>query len=123
MYKHAFFALLAVGAGVAFAASDSAPEDGRFTMTPVENGFLRLDTRSGHVSLCTVKEGAAECRLAADERAALLDEIDRLRKGDKRSDGSRNLLPNRQDLEQVWETMEEFMRRMMRTMREETDRR
>jgi hypothetical protein len=47
MYKHAFFALLAVGAGVAFAASDQGSDDGRYTMTPVENGFLRLDTRNG----------------------------------------------------------------------------
>ena len=120
MYKHAFFALLAVGAGVAFAASDSSPEDGRFTMTPIENGFLRLDTRNGAVSLCTVKEGAVECRLAADERAALMDEIDRLRKGDRR-EGSRNFLPDRQELEQAWQNMEEFMRRMMRSMRDDKD--
>jgi hypothetical protein len=122
MYKHAFFALLAVGAGVAFAASDTAPEDGRYAMTPVENGFLRLDTRNGTVSLCTVKEGAAECRLAADERTALLDEIDRLRKGE-RSTGSRNLLPTREDFEQAMQNMEEFMRRMMRTLRDEKDQR
>ncbi len=120
MYKHAFFALLAVGAGVAFAASDSSPEDSRYTMTPVENGFLRLDTRKGTVSLCIVKDGAAECRLAADEHAALLDEIDRLRKGERR-EGSRNLLPDKQDLEQAWQNMEEFMRRMMRSMRDEKD--
>ena len=120
MYKHAFFALLAVGAGVAFAASDQGSDDGRYTMTPVENGFLRLDTRNGHVSLCTDKEGAAECRLAADERAALLDEIDRLRKGDR---GSRNLLPTREDFEQAMQNMEEFMRRMMRSLRDEKDQR
>ncbi len=122
MYKHAFFALLAVGAGVAFAASDTGPEDGRYTMTPIENGFLRLDTRNGNVSLCTVKEGAAECRLAADERAALLDEIDRLRKGD-RGTASRNLLPTRDDFEQALQNMEEFMRRMMRSLRDEKDQR
>jgi hypothetical protein len=122
MYKHAFFALLAVGAGVAFAASDSSPEDGRFTMTPVENGFLRLDTRNGTVSFCSMKNGTVECRLAADERAALLDEIDRLRKAEK-VPPSRNLLPNKLDLEQAWQVMEDFMRRMMRVMRDETERR
>ncbi len=122
MYKHAFFALLAVGAGVAFAASDSSPEDGRFTMTPVENGFLRLDTRNGTVSFCSMKNGTVECRLAADERAALLDEIDRLRKAEK-VPPSRNLLPSKQDIEQAWQVMEDFMRRMMRVMRDETERR
>ena len=120
MYKHAVVALLAIGAGVAIAASDAAPEDGRFTMTPVENGFLRLDTRNGAVSLCIVKEGAAECRLAADERIALLDEIGRLRKGERR-DSSRNLLPDRRELEQAWQNMEDFMRRMMRSMRDDKD--
>jgi Rod binding domain-containing protein len=67
-----------------------------------------------------VKEGAAECRLAADERTALLDEIDRLRKGERR-DSSRNLLPDRRELEQAWQNMEDFMRRMMRSMRDDKD--
>ena len=45
--------------------------DGRFTMTATANGFLRLDTRTGAVSLCVVQGGTAQCRVAADERTAL----------------------------------------------------
>jgi hypothetical protein len=54
--------------------------NGRFLMTPVAEGFLRLDTRSGQVSLCTLNAGQAQCRASADERAALEAEIDRLGK-------------------------------------------
>jgi hypothetical protein len=57
-------------------ADDAA--NGRFVMTPVAEGFLRLDTRSGQVSLCTLTAGQAQCRASADERAALEAEIDRL---------------------------------------------
>ena len=49
-------------------------------MTPVADGFLRLDTQSGQVSLCTITAGQAQCRASADERAALEAEIDRLAK-------------------------------------------
>jgi hypothetical protein len=111
-------ALVVALSGSALAASDTTQEKvNRYSMTPVEGGFLRLDTHTGAVSLCTVKEGAAQCRLAADERAALLDEIDRLRKSD-----SRTVLPSREELSRVWEVMEDFMRRMMRVMREEPPR-
>ena len=56
----------------------AATENGRFTMMPAGAGFLRLDTRSGAVSYCSLANGAAECRAAADDRAALMAEIDRL---------------------------------------------
>jgi hypothetical protein len=49
-------------------------------MTPVQDGFLRLDTRNGAVAMCRVVNGAPECRLAADERAALESEIGRLQR-------------------------------------------
>src|SRR5947209_6883730 len=55
-----------------------ATENGRYSMTPLEDGFLRLDTRTGAVALCRLVNGAPECRLAADERAALESEIGRL---------------------------------------------
>jgi hypothetical protein len=56
---------------------DEAPasDNGRYAMQQTPEGFLRLDTRTGKVSLCTVKEGAARCALAADERDAYDREI------------------------------------------------
>jgi len=92
-------------------------DNGRFTMTPAPGGFLRLDTSTGAVSLCTVVNGRAECRMAADDRAALLDEIDRLRKD--APPAPRGLLPGKQDMDQALDYMEQFMRRMKRIMQDD----
>lgn len=52
-------------------------DNGRYTLSPVTDGFLRLDTRTGAVSTCTSKGGWV-CRVVPDERAALDTEIGRL---------------------------------------------
>src|SRR5438445_10756304 len=59
-------------------ADSITTENGRYSMTPVQDGFLRLDTRTGTVAMCRLVNGAPECRPAADERAALENEIGRL---------------------------------------------
>ena len=55
------------------AATASAPapsvQEGRFSMTPTQGGFLRLDKETGAVSFCTVDAGLSVCRGSADERA------------------------------------------------------
>jgi hypothetical protein len=67
---------LATGApALAQGAPDS--DNGRFTFKEVPDGILRLDGRTGHVSLCSkVTEWA--CRTLADDRTALENEIGRL---------------------------------------------
>ena len=67
------------------ARAQAAPdtENGRFTLAPVTDGFLRLDTRNGVVSICINKSGWT-CRLVADERAALDVEIGRLQADNKK---------------------------------------
>src|SRR5206468_12569271 len=57
-------------------APDSA--DGRFTFHRADDGFLRLDGRSGQVSLCQRRSAGWECQAVPDERAALEGEIARL---------------------------------------------
>lgn len=112
-------------ASLALAASPTAPadmtENGRYSMTPADGGFLRLDTRSGVVSFCKVENGSAFCRAATEERAALEGEIDRLVKQNealkKQPEASR--LPSRQDFDRALDYAEQFMRRMMRIMRED----
>jgi hypothetical protein len=95
--------------------------NGRFTMTPVANGFLRLDTRTGAVSLCTVASGQAECRASADERAALETEIGRLSKENAAlkaqiaKDGGESQDERRFD--HALDRMEKFMRRMIQLFR------
>ncbi len=69
-------ALFAV-ADVAYAQTPPADENGRYTLSATDNGYLRLDTRTGAVSVCTPK-GGWTCRVVPDERAALDQEIGRL---------------------------------------------
>src|SRR5262249_11333763 len=53
-------------------------DDKRFTLHKVDDGFLRLDGRTGAVSLCTRPESGWVCRAVPDERSALGSEIGRL---------------------------------------------
>jgi hypothetical protein len=57
-------------------------ENGRYTLSPVTDGFLRLNTRNGEVSICTNTNGWT-CRLVPDERTALDAEIGRLQSDNK----------------------------------------
>ena len=71
--------LLGLAAGAAPALGEGAPEsdNGRFSFKDVPDGILRLDSRTGQVSLCSrVTEWA--CRTLADDRIALDKEIGRL---------------------------------------------
>ncbi|MGY0570174.1 hypothetical protein ACTGJ9_003135 [Bradyrhizobium sp. RDM12] len=61
-------------------AAQSAPEseNGRYSMTPIPEGVLRLDTRTGMVSTCTRNGAGWACYAVPDERSALDAEIGRL---------------------------------------------
>jgi hypothetical protein len=54
------------------------PSDSRFIITPIEDGYLKLDGRTGVVSECRRENGEFACTLVPDERQALQEEIDRL---------------------------------------------
>jgi hypothetical protein len=55
-------------------------ENGRYTFSQVPDGMLRLDTRTGAVSLCAKKDAGWACNAVPDERAALESEIARLQR-------------------------------------------
>lgn len=61
-------------------AAQSAPDgdNGRYSMTPIPEGVLRLDTRTGTVSTCTKNGAGWACYTVPDERSALDAEIGRL---------------------------------------------
>jgi hypothetical protein len=68
-----------VWAGVALAQPPSPDsEDGRFTFHRADDGYLRLDGRTGQVSLCQRRPSGWQCQLVPDERSALEVEIARL---------------------------------------------
>jgi hypothetical protein len=66
----------AMGAAAAQAMPDS--ENGRYVLSPVADGGIRLDTRTGDVSTCTNTGTGWACYAVPDERAALDAEIGRL---------------------------------------------
>jgi hypothetical protein len=63
-------------------AQNGAPdsENGRFSFNRVEDGYLRLDQRTGEVSLCARRNIGWSCHPVPDERAALEEEIGRLQR-------------------------------------------
>jgi hypothetical protein len=67
-------------AGIGIAAAQSMPdtENGRYALSPVADGVIRLDTRSGAISTCSNNDNGWACYAAPDERAALDAEIGRL---------------------------------------------
>ncbi len=124
----------------AHAQTNGDAQSGRYTMVPAPDGFLRMDTRSGAVSLCTLKDGNVSCASSSDERAALANEISRLSKenADLRErlaqvtqQGGRlgstappnsGTAPTDSEMDKALGFAETFMRRMMRIMREEAPR-
>jgi hypothetical protein len=50
-------------------------ENGRYSITAVPEGALRLDGRTGQVSLCSKRQAGWACQLVPDERNALESEI------------------------------------------------
>jgi hypothetical protein len=67
-------------AGVTLARAQGAPPDAdnRYSYNRVDDGYVRLDLRTGQVSLCSRRPSGWSCQLVPDDRAALEHEIARL---------------------------------------------
>jgi hypothetical protein len=75
--------LLAVTIAVALTApaalaQGADPEDKRYQFNQVADGYLRLDLKTGQVSLCSRRDIGWSCVAVADDRAAFDSEIARL---------------------------------------------
>jgi hypothetical protein len=83
MTRPARLALIVVGlvlAGSAACAQTTSTENGdsRYTFNRADDGYLRLDGRTGQVSMCTRRPVGWACQAVPDERTALEAEIARL---------------------------------------------
>jgi hypothetical protein len=67
-----------LGIGAARAQSMPDTEKGRYSLSTVPDGVIRLDTRTGAVSSCSNNGNGWACYSVPDERAALDAEIGRL---------------------------------------------
>ena len=65
-------------AGAVMAQPVPEVENGRYSLAPVADGVIRLDTRTGAVSTCNNSGAGWACYAVPDERAALDAEIGRL---------------------------------------------
>lgn len=77
-------AVVAIGMTIvaAPALADSATPDnaeGRYTFSKVQDGFLRLDSQSGQVAMCSRRAVGWACQAVPEDRAVLENEIARLR--------------------------------------------
>jgi hypothetical protein len=125
--SHYRIALLALAVSATPALAQTS---GRFTFQPVEGGMMRLDTETGHVSHCTKAGDSFACRSVADDRAAMQDEIDRLKRENEalRLSGGKSVnpgvtgrlqLPSEEDIDKAMGLFEKMMRRMMKTFNED----
>lgn len=111
--------LAAAAAALAVSALIAAPasaDSGRYVMEKTGEGYVRMDTATGEMSICTEKSGQLVCKLAADERAAFQDALDRLEDRVARLEErvDRTLAyPSEQEFEQGLDNMEKFFRRFL----------
>ena len=116
----AFAITLATGL-LPLAAMAAEPDATRFQLERSGDHFVRLDRQTGAMSLCTEKDGALVCRMAADERAAYEDELDRLAdrvSALEKSTTARPALPTDAEVDRSIGIMERMMRSFMGIVRE-----
>ena len=70
----ALLALGAIGMSLAAVAQNPPPEEG-YSLQPAVGDYLKIDRRTGDVSLCTSRGGAWSCELIADDRKAYEERI------------------------------------------------
>jgi len=106
-------------------ASAQETDQSRFKLEKTEHGFVRLDSRSGALSLCQEKDGNLVCRMAADERAAYEQELDLLGKRVAVLEGKAGVtppagkgVPDDAEVERSLSIMETFMRRFFGLVQE-----
>jgi hypothetical protein len=81
MIRLTMFVVAAVALACPTAWAQSGPpgsDDTRYSFSRVDDGYLRLDGRTGQVSICAPRQVGWICQAVADERAALEAEIARL---------------------------------------------
>ena len=136
-------AVMATSGGLVAAQSAPDGENGRYSMTPIPEGVLRLDTRTGTVSTCTRNGSGWACYAVPDERSAIgrlqaeveklkgqiaagptvsgkideaLPKSDPLKKEPKIAEGERRIeipLPSDQDVDRVMSFLEKAWRRLI----------
>jgi hypothetical protein len=103
-----------------FAATAAEPDASRFQLERSGDHFVRLDRQTGAMSICQDKDGALVCRMAADERAAYEDELDRLSKRVTalEQNTAQRALPSDAEVDRSISIMERMMKSFMGMVKE-----
>jgi hypothetical protein len=75
-----FVATLLMSTNTEAQTTDQDSDGVRYNYNRVDNGFLRLDMRSGEVSMCSPAAGHWSCDPVPDDRRALGNDIERLQR-------------------------------------------
>lgn len=130
--------LMAYRANSAEAQDDEDWPIGRYTMSEVDGGFLRLDTANGRLSFCFRKEVDWVCELVPDDRTAyeteiaelmeenqqLKQDVEALKRGDEENTDTLHL-PSREDVDRLMTFFDQMMRRffdMVKSLKDEAKR-
>jgi hypothetical protein len=119
----------------ALAASGSAgvAEDlTRYTLEKTSDGYVRMDKSTGEMSICKEQGDQLVCRIAADDRMAIDDEMAGLEKRLAAVEGKLGMLeksglksgpslPTDEEFEKTMSYMEKFFRRFMGVVKELND--
>lgn len=120
MTRFAILTASVLALSITTGASAQEPGSSRYTLERTENGFVRLDTRTGEMSICTEKAGQLVCRLAADERRAFEETLSDLSARVEALENRLNALspaeqdtgiPDEAELDRALSAMEKMMRR------------
>jgi hypothetical protein len=114
------------GLGLIASATLASAQDSetRYTLEKTADGYVRMDNRTGEMSICNERAGQLVCKLAAEERTAFQDELDRiigrleavekrLAAVEKSPSAPDAGLPTEQQFEQTLTFMERFFRRFI----------
>lgn len=105
------------------AASAQDVAEQRYQLQRTDDGYARIDTRTGEVSTCIERGEQLVCRMAADERSALMDQLAALEERVEALEGRSisRALPTDEEVDRAVGAMERMLRGFMGIVREETN--
>lgn len=92
-----------------------AQETERYRMERTEDGFVRMDTTTGQMSVCQETSGQLVCRTATDERLAYEERIDGLERRVEALESARGTVQQALPSEQEFEQSLGYMRRFFQS--------
>jgi len=115
---------VALVTGVSYSFAALAEETTTYTLERTETGYVRMNNRTGEMSICQERAGQLVCKLAAEERLAYDEDIADLKARVAKLEDTvsnmgrlppavRDSLPSSEDFERGLSYIEKFMRRFM----------